>query len=41
MSFFARVRSFGEMIRFSHTFFAMPFALLSLLMAWAIPAMEI
>lgn len=32
---FARVRHLLEMIRFSHTLFALPFALLSAVMAWA------
>ena len=33
-----RLRHILEMIRFSHTVFAMPFALLATIMAWAIPA---
>lgn len=33
-SVWARVRMFGELIRFSHTIFALPFALLSAAMAW-------
>src|SRR3972149_972718 len=32
---FIRVRQLLEMIRFSHTLFALPFALLAALMAWA------
>lgn len=32
-SLWARVRMFGELIRFSHTIFALPFAVLSMLMA--------
>ena len=34
---FAQIRSFLEMIRFSHTLFAMPFALLAAVMAWTVP----
>ncbi len=34
-SFASRVRLFLELIRFSHTLFALPFALLSAAMAWA------
>jgi 4-hydroxybenzoate polyprenyltransferase len=33
--FLARIRQLLEMIRFSHTLFALPFALLSAVMAWA------
>lgn len=33
-SVWARVRMFGELIRFSHTIFALPFAVLSAAMAW-------
>lgn len=33
---FARVRQLLEMIRFSHTLFALPFALLSAVMAWTV-----
>jgi len=33
---FRRVRQLLEMIRFSHTLFALPFALLSAVMAWAV-----
>ena len=33
---FARLRMFLELIRFSHTVFALPFALLSAVMAWGI-----
>src|SRR5262249_37535885 len=33
----ARVRTLLEMIRFSHTIFALPFALLSALLAWQKP----
>src|SRR3972149_10136057 len=32
---FRRVRQLLEMIRFSHTLFALPFALLAAVMAWA------
>ena len=32
-----KVRRFLEMIRFSHTIFALPFALLAAAMAWAVP----
>lgn len=35
---FGTVRKILEMIRFSHTLFALPFALLAALMAWAAPA---
>jgi 4-hydroxybenzoate polyprenyltransferase len=34
---FARFRLFLELIRFSHTIFALPFALLSAAMAWSLP----
>ncbi|WP_437207226.1 UbiA-like polyprenyltransferase [Planctomicrobium sp. SH664] len=34
VSFWQRVRQFLELIRFSHTVFALPFALLSALLAW-------
>lgn len=41
MNILLQLRKFLEMIRFSHTFFALPFALLALLMAWsATPTME-
>lgn len=33
-----QIRALLEMIRFSHTLFAMPFAILSSIMAWSIPA---
>ena len=32
-----QIRSFLEMIRFSHTLFALPFALLAAVMAWTVP----
>lgn len=32
----AKLRMFGELIRFSHTIFALPFALLSAAMAWSL-----
>ena len=35
-----RVRHILEMIRFSHTLFALPFAILATIMAWTIPAPE-
>ena len=35
---FAKLRKILEMIRFSHTLFALPFALLAALMAWTAPA---
>src|ERR1700682_2457100 len=34
---FRRVRLFLEMIRFSHTLFALPFALSSAALAWVVP----
>lgn len=34
---FARIRHFLELIRFSHTIFALPFALLAAVLAWAQP----
>ncbi len=37
MNILSQFRKFLEMIRFSHTFFALPFALLALLMAWGVP----
>jgi len=37
-SIWARVRLFLELIRFSHTIFALPFALLSAAMAWSLRA---
>jgi 4-hydroxybenzoate polyprenyltransferase len=37
MSMFRRVRTLLEMIRFSHTLFALPFAFLSALLAWQKP----
>ncbi len=33
----SRIRHFLELIRFSHTIFALPFALLSAVMAWGLP----
>ncbi len=36
----ARLRHILEMIRFSHTLFALPFALLAAVMAWCLPAAE-
>jgi 4-hydroxybenzoate polyprenyltransferase len=36
---FERVRKILEMIRFSHTLFALPFALLAAVMAWACPVL--
>ena len=38
LKIFVRIRQLLEMIRFSHTLFALPFALLSAVMAWAIAA---
>lgn len=35
-----QVRNLLEMIRFSHTIFALPFALLAAIMAWTAPAIE-
>jgi 4-hydroxybenzoate polyprenyltransferase len=35
-----RVRQLLEMIRFSHTVFALPFALLAAVMAWRVPTLE-
>ncbi len=35
-----RLRHILEMIRFSHTLFALPFALLAAVMAWCLPAAE-
>jgi 4-hydroxybenzoate polyprenyltransferase len=40
VSIFGRVRQILEMIRFSHTLFALPFALLAAIMAWATPAID-
>jgi len=37
---FDKLKKLLEMIRFSHTIFALPFALLAALMAWAAPAVE-
>lgn len=37
---YQRVRHLLEMIRFSHTIFALPFALLAAVMAWKVPAPE-
>jgi len=37
---FDKTKKLLEMIRFSHTIFAMPFALLAAVMAWAAPAAE-
>ena len=37
MQFFDHIRKLLEMIRFSHTVFALPFALLAAAMAWAVP----
>ena len=34
---FHRIRTLLEMIRFSHTLFAMPFAILASIMAWGVP----
>ncbi|MBL8815891.1 MAG: UbiA family prenyltransferase [Planctomyces sp.] len=34
----SRIRHFLELIRFSHTIFALPFALLSAVMAWRLPS---
>ena len=36
-----RIRHLLELIRFSHTMFALPFALLAALMAWRANAMNI
>ncbi len=36
-----RIRHLLELIRFSHTIFALPFALLAALMAWRANAMDI
>jgi 4-hydroxybenzoate polyprenyltransferase len=33
----ARIQRYGEMVRFSHTLFAMPFALLASVWAWVVP----
>jgi 4-hydroxybenzoate polyprenyltransferase len=33
----SRVRKYGELIRFSHTLFALPFALLASFWAWVVP----
>lgn len=41
MSTAAKVRNFLEMIRFSHTLFALPFALLGAALAWIVPAADI
>ncbi|MGW8256276.1 MAG: UbiA-like polyprenyltransferase [Thermoguttaceae bacterium] len=38
---FSRIRQLLEMIRFSHTLFALPFALLGALMAWALDARSV
>ena len=35
---FERVRQLLEMVRFSHTIFALPFAMLAAVMAWTVPA---
>src|SRR3954468_4092639 len=37
---FGRVRLFLELIRFSHTIFALPFALLSAILAWQSPGVR-
>lgn len=37
MAFATRLRQILEMIRFSHTVFALPFALLAAVMAWSVP----
>src|SRR5262245_4094324 len=37
---FRRVRLFLELVRFSHTVFALPFALLSAVLAWQSPGVE-
>ncbi len=39
-SMFQQLRHFLELIRFSHTVFALPFALLSAVIAWAAPGSE-
>lgn len=40
MSAFAKLRDLLEMIRFSHTVFALPFALLAAVMAWSAPGID-
>ncbi len=35
-----RLRHLLEMIRFSHTVFALPFALLAAVMAWTVPTVD-
>ena len=35
---FDKIKKLLEMIRFSHTIFALPFALLAAVMAWVAPA---
>jgi 4-hydroxybenzoate polyprenyltransferase len=37
---FAKIRQLLEMIRFSHTLFALPFALLAAVMAWSVPTSQ-
>jgi 4-hydroxybenzoate polyprenyltransferase len=34
MSLLAKLKHYGSLIRFSHTIFALPFALASITMAW-------
>ena len=34
MSLFEKIRNYGSLIRFSHTVFALPFALASVALAW-------
>lgn len=41
MNTVTKVRSFLEMIRFSHTLFALPFALLGAALAWIVPMRDI
>lgn len=38
LAFFERVRRYGELVRFSHTIFALPFALLASWWAWIVPS---
>lgn len=40
MSMWVRVQHFLELIRFSHTVFALPFAMLSAVIAWSMPGSE-
>ena len=37
---FQKIKTILEMIRFSHTIFALPFALLSAVMCWTVPPLE-